>query len=370
MTRYHNIEQESSANLNEWSTSIANPTKFEQFSATLPSATFNSFLKLLYFNNQYVLFCNAYAYYYSSNLTDWTFTQNSNMANIIDVIVNNDYLYVITPTAIYATNNLTSWKSTNSNTFGLLNHFVQMQAAGWSSYAICIGDNIDYAYRLSFGNVAGKPNPSFTKTNSFRSVTGATTPIIWAGDRYFFSNTSSPYCYYSFDGMNWVEVKLPFEVSSATGYYIQDISGTTGKYYIIGDRINHVYYTSDFRTWENVSIPGELNYLRPHLFYHETLNEMVGIHQQYGLWFQEDVPTKFTTVGPPRSEESKQIVWDGLCYNGEKYIVWSATRASVNVYFATISDAYKDTNLSYVLSMLLQKMDETNNKLQALIDKE
>ena len=71
MTRYHNIEQESAANLNEWRTTIANDTKFEQFSSTLPSALPAEPLKMIYFKNQYVLFTKGRYFFVSANLTDW-----------------------------------------------------------------------------------------------------------------------------------------------------------------------------------------------------------------------------------------------------------------------------------------------------------
>ena len=370
MTRYHNIEQESAANLNEWRTTIANDTKFEQFSSTLPSALPAEPLKMIYFKNQYVLFTKGRYFFVSANLTDWERRDLEISTDAVNCVFHfDDVVYVIYGTYgnIKASSDLKNW-------FGQFvmsaNNFYNPQIGCNDTTIVGILPSDKHANLYSLISYTRQIISTITPTNDFRSETGVTTPIIWAGDRFFFSNTSSPYCYYSLDGTNWVEVKLPFEVSSATGYYIQDIAGTTGKYYIIGDRINRVFYTSDFRTWENVSIPGELNYLRPHLFYHETLSEMVGIHQQYGLWFQEETPTKFTLVGPQRSDELKTIVWVGLCYNGEKYIVWSASPSSVTVYFATITDAYKDTNLSWALTMLLQKMDETNTKLQALIDKE
>ena len=365
MTRYHNIEQESAANLNEWQTMITNVTKFEQFTSNLGTNLLVNPTKMLYFNNQYVLFTTGKNCYVSTNLTDWEEREiNTSASTFREAFILGGYLYCISGSYGFRTTDLITWTRGS------------ISGATYTNHAIPLQDSTNMFFKLTNSDKKGmilKISSTFSTTssytNEFRSETGATTEIIYAGDRYFFANLNSPYCYYSFDATNWVEVKLPFEVDNGINANV-DVAGSTDRYYITGNNIDHIYYTSDFKTWKKVNVAGSKYDGIPHLFYHPTLQEMIGVHGMHKLWFQEETPIKFTLVGPDRDSTTTGFQWKGMVYNGEKYIVWYATMNQQYVYFATISDAYKDTNLSYVLSMLLQKMDETNTKLQALIDKE
>ena len=365
MTKYHNIEEETAANLDEWRSTITNDTKFEQFTASLPDADSYQPLRLIYYNNQYGLFCERNYYYTSTDLKNWTKRQLSNPYTY-DVFTTSKAAFVNSGSKLLASTDLTTWYECSSYTYS---HHVCDMSHTTTAHKICSIYNTDKQIRIYTLATTFSNNWSVSSSNSnyFRTKTGETTDIIWAGDRYFFANIGSPYCFYSKDGSNWFEVELPFTVDGIN-YSIMNIAGTTGKYYIILNDANNVYYTPDFKTWNKITINGGLSGYRPIMFYHETLKEMVGIHGRKDLWFQEDIPNKFSLVGPKRNTEIEDAYWDAVIYNGEKYIAWDANKSSGTLYFATISDAYKDSNLSYVLSMLIQKMDETNTKLQTLIN--
>ena len=370
MTKYHNIEEETTANLNEWHTSISNVVNFEQFSATLPYSLSGNPLKLIYHNNQYILFSKSSFCFVSTDLTNWE-RKTHPIINLSNVFILNNFIYMVNSSQFFRSNILTSGSRYESSDIANYYHYLPMQNS--TENVIAIGNSIKYAgiWNLTYTT---KLEVSLTQTNEFRTETGATTDIVWAGDRYFFANQHSPYCYYSFDGTNWLEVRLPFPVDNGVDVNL-GVAGTTGKYYITGANSGHIYYTPDFISWIQVNVAGSHYDYRPIMFYHETMKEIVGIHGQKDLWFQEDIPTKFTIIGPPRDLETSTYSWVDIFHNGEKYIAWIAQSNRQNVYFATISDSYKDTNLSYVLSMILQKMDslldktdETNTKLQSLID--
>ena len=205
-------------------------------------------------------------------------------------------------------------------------------------------------------------NLQMTATNAY--ITAPNTPLtktkpIWAGDRFFYALTNQPYCYHSTDGINWTEVKLP---EMFNGKEFVSVAGWTNKYYIIthpnNGKPSEVYYSNNFENWEKVTMPDVRDYYgAPMMFYHETLNEMVGIYPFYSSWFQEDYPTKFSFLDSQKKpDEYLTHRIHNICYDGSKYIAYTAQKNNPCL-FMTLGDAYKETNLSYVLAEILSRMN-------------